>query len=96
MTVRADDMVPVAYVAGDDFGVASVEAIVQVDDHPAQTHQLHFTSKDRRLINGTYSLNIASLLKQNRRRMGSRSVTSSRRRTTGTRIRSRRCRRSRS
>jgi hypothetical protein len=63
-TVRPDDIVPVRYVATDDFGIASIEAIVQADENPPQTHVLHFAVADHRYIKQTYAISVASIIQQ--------------------------------
>jgi hypothetical protein len=63
-TVRPDDTVPVRYLATDDFGVASIEAIVQADENPPLEHVLHLPAGDRRQIKQTYSLSVASIVAQ--------------------------------
>ena len=62
VTARADDDVPVALAASDDFGVASVRAVVQVDDKPAEEVEIPLARSastaptDRRRIERTWTL----------------------------------------
>jgi len=63
-TVRPDDTVPVRYLATDDFGVASIEAILQADENPPQKHVLQLPAGDRHQIEQTYSLAVASILSE--------------------------------
>ena len=60
VTVRADDDVPVLYGASDDFGVATVQAVVQVDDKAPQEYDLPLrtASADRRQLEGRYVLTV--------------------------------------
>jgi len=60
VTVRPDDDVPVAFKASDDFGVAKVVALVQVDDKPAEERDVPAPpDADRRQIDGQYLINVA-------------------------------------
>lgn len=62
--VRPDDTIPVKYEASDDFGIAKIEAILQVDDHPAQTVPVPFRTDDKRQAAGPdFSISVADLLK---------------------------------
>jgi hypothetical protein len=59
VTVRADDDVPVTFAASDDFGVAKLRAMVQVDDKPAEAVDIALrTGTDRRRVEGTWTLPI--------------------------------------
>lgn len=63
VTVRPDDLVPVKYTAGDDFGVARLEAIVQIDDKDPQTIPIYFKTLDRRNVTGPdWRMSVADLL----------------------------------
>jgi hypothetical protein len=62
--VRPDDTVPVKYEAADDFGITKVEAVIQVDDHPAQTVPVPFSTDDKRNVAGPdFSISVADVLK---------------------------------
>ena len=68
ITVGADDIVPVKFIAKDDFGVAKIEAVLQVGDGAAQTIPqtvpVEFTTADKRVVKGSaFSLNVGDLLK---------------------------------
>lgn len=64
ISVRPDDTVPVKYEATDDYGVARVEAVLQVDDHPPQTVVVPFKAQDKRTVNGPdYRIAVADVLK---------------------------------
>ena len=63
MTVRPDDDVPVAFNASDDFGVAKIVALVQVDDKPPEERDVPTPAgADRRQIDGQYVINVADAL----------------------------------
>jgi hypothetical protein len=63
LTVRPDDDVPVSFSASDDFGVAKVEAMVQVEDKPAETVAVNLPrSADRRNLEGEWELDVAAHL----------------------------------
>jgi hypothetical protein len=62
ISVPPDDTVPVSYAATDDFGVATISALLQVDDGPAIEHAVTFRAADPREIHGVYSLSVASIL----------------------------------
>jgi hypothetical protein len=64
-TARSDDIVPVRYLATDDFGVASIEVIVQVGENPPQEHVLPLPVGDHRQIKRTYLLDMSSILSDN-------------------------------
>jgi hypothetical protein len=60
VTVRADDDVPVLFKSSDDFGVAKVQAVVQVDDKAPQEFDVPpGPSTDRRQLDGQYLLSVA-------------------------------------
>lgn len=61
-TVPPDDTVPVSYAATDDFGVATISALLQVDDGPAIERSVTFRAADGREIRGIYTLSVASIL----------------------------------
>ncbi len=63
-TVRPDDTVPVGYLATDDFGVASIVALVGTDENPPEERVLHLPAGDRRQIKQTFVLDIASIIAQ--------------------------------
>src|SRR5207248_7256519 len=66
--VRPDDIVPVVYVATDDFGIASIDAILQVDDKPAETVKVKFDAPPRHpgepvnVTSPPYRLSVAKVL----------------------------------
>jgi hypothetical protein len=71
-TVRADDDVPVTFAASDDFGVAGVQAMVQVDDKPPLAVDVNLSrGADRRKIDGRWELVVPQV-------MGSTGVTEAR------------------
>jgi hypothetical protein len=71
-TVRADDDVPVTFAASDDFGVATVQAMVQVDDKPPLTIDVNLSrAPDRQKIDGRWELVVPQV-------MGSAGVTEAR------------------
>lgn len=58
-TVGADDEVPVGFEAGDDFGVALIEAVVQVDDKPVNAFPLELKKyTDRHRIVDEWALSV--------------------------------------
>jgi hypothetical protein len=63
-TVRPDDIVPVRYLATDDFGVASIVAIVQVGENPPQEHLIHLPAGDHRQIRRAYLLDVPTILSE--------------------------------
>ena len=64
VTVRPDDTVPVKYLANDDFGVAKIEAILQVDDHAPQTVPVPFKTSDKRTVTDpAFPIDVAAVLK---------------------------------
>ncbi len=63
ITVRPDDLVPVAFLATDDFGVAKVEAYVHVDGAPEpKPIAVKLGGGDRHEISSTYKLDVARAL----------------------------------
>ena len=57
VSVRADDDVPVAFAASDDFAVAGLRAMVQVDDKPPEAVDVDLSGDaDRRRVEGTWTL----------------------------------------
>jgi hypothetical protein len=64
LSVRADDDVPVAFSASDDFGVARIQAMVQVDDKPAEAVDVNLSraGADRRRLEGAWPLAVATHL----------------------------------
>ena len=63
VTVRADDDVPVSFAASDDFGVAKLQAMVQVDDKPPEAVDVKVhRSADRRRLDGTWTLSVPAHL----------------------------------
>ena len=54
VSVRPDDDVPVRFAASDDFGVASVRAVVQVDDKAPSEAEVRLSAPDRRRFEGEY------------------------------------------
>ena len=62
VTVRPDDTVPVRYIATDDFGVSSVEALVQVDDKPQKSIKVRLPEGDRRNIKDLWKLALPTVL----------------------------------
>jgi hypothetical protein len=59
VAVRADDEVPVAFAASDDFGVAKLQAFVQVDDKPEQAVDVDLARHaDRRRVVGEWELSV--------------------------------------
>ena len=94
-TVRPDDTVPVSYLATDDFGIALITAIVQTDENPPVEHLLHLPAGDRRRIQRSYLLDVASIISGSGAEHVNRVTYQLARPTTATRIRSRRCRQSR-
>lgn len=64
ITVRPDDTVPVKYEANDDFGITKIEAVLQADDHEAQTVPVPFKTDDKRSANGPdFQLSVADALR---------------------------------
>jgi len=64
ITVRDDDEVLVMYEAGDDYGVAGVAALIQVDDHPERIIPLPIRGKDHRNLKEKWTLSVAEALRQ--------------------------------
>jgi hypothetical protein len=63
VTVGPNDVVPIKYTATDDFAVAKIEAIVQVDDQAARTVPVVFKSDDKRNVTGPdFPISIAEVL----------------------------------
>jgi hypothetical protein len=63
ITVRPDDVVPVAFLATDDFGVARVDAYVQVDGaSEAKMTPVKLGAGDRHSISSTYKMDVAKAL----------------------------------
>ncbi|HSU68354.1 MAG TPA: hypothetical protein VLJ39_15855, partial [Tepidisphaeraceae bacterium] len=63
VTVRPDDIVPVKYLANDDFGVAKIEAVLQVDDHSPVTVPVGFKAADKRTSTGPdFPISVADVL----------------------------------
>ena len=62
VTVRPDDRVPIEYLASDDFGVQSLEGIVQVNDLDPKTIALKIRPDDRRSFKGTWTIDVPSIL----------------------------------
>ena len=62
LRIRPDDAVPVKFSAGDDFGVASIVALVQVDDRPVETIVVPMTALDRSRFDGAWKLAVAEHL----------------------------------
>jgi hypothetical protein len=63
MTVRPDDIVPVEFLATDDFGVAKVDAYIQVDGAPeGRPLAVKLGTGDRHSISSTYKLDVAAAL----------------------------------
>jgi hypothetical protein len=58
ITVRADDDVPVLFEASDDFAVAKVRAMVQVDNEPPKAYDVRLPGSSRRSIDGKYALTV--------------------------------------
>jgi hypothetical protein len=60
VTVRGDDDVPVTFAASDDFGVAKVQAMVQVDDKPAEAADVNLArgGADRRRVEVGWVLSV--------------------------------------
>jgi hypothetical protein len=64
VSVGVDDTVPVKFTARDDFGVAQVDALLQVDNGPVLTMPVNFTASDKRLVTGqSFTLVVADVLK---------------------------------
>ncbi len=64
ITVRDDDDVTVMYAAADDYAVARVEALVQVDDRPERAMPVLIRGKNRRNIKEGWTLSIPEVLRQ--------------------------------
>ncbi|MDB5288903.1 MAG: hypothetical protein JWL69_144, partial [Phycisphaerales bacterium] len=64
VTVRPDDSVPVMFNASDDFGVARVEALIQVDDKPERTFPVTIHAADRKNIRDQWVLSVESMMSQ--------------------------------
>src|SRR5665213_2448774 len=64
VTVRPNDDVPVMYVAGDDFGIARLEALVQVDDRPERTLPIVIHARNHRDIHDQWLLSVPAILAQ--------------------------------
>jgi hypothetical protein len=62
ITVRPDDNVSVMYVAGDDYGVAHIDALVQVDDKPERSMPVIIHGKNRRSLHEQWMLSIPAIL----------------------------------
>jgi hypothetical protein len=63
-SVGVQDNVPVRYIARDDFGVAKIEALLQVGDSPVQTLAVNFTAEDKRKVDKpAFVISVAGLLK---------------------------------
>ncbi len=62
ITVRPDDTVPVHYIATDDFGVASVDALVQVDDKPQKSIKVKLPDGDHRNIKDAWKFALSTVL----------------------------------
>lgn len=62
VTVRPDDTVPVHYIATDDYGVASVEALVQADDKPQKSIKVRLPQGDHRNIKDAWKLSVRAVL----------------------------------
>ncbi len=62
VTVRPDDTVPVHYIATDDYGVASVEALIQVDEKAQKSIKLHLPEGDHRNLKDTWKLSLPAIL----------------------------------
>lgn len=57
ITARADDDVPITFTASDDFGIAGLRAMVQIDDRPAEPVDVDLSrTPDRRDAKGTWEL----------------------------------------
>ena len=63
ITVRPDDEVAVMYLATDDFGVAHVDALIQVDDKPDRTVPVTIHSKSHKNIKETWTLSVPAILR---------------------------------
>ncbi|MDB5304560.1 MAG: hypothetical protein JWM97_2109, partial [Phycisphaerales bacterium] len=64
VTVRPDDNVPVMFNASDDFGIARVEALIQVDDKPERSFPVTIHAADRKNIRDQWVLSVASMMSQ--------------------------------
>src|SRR6202012_5436675 len=62
MTVPPTGPAPIAFQAADDFGIARVEAYVQVEGTPEQVAPIKITSRDRHAFGDTYRLSLAQVL----------------------------------
>jgi hypothetical protein len=59
VTVRSDDDVPLTFTASDDFGVAKIQAMVQVDDKPSEAVDVTLPrGTDRRRVEGGWVLSV--------------------------------------
>ena len=63
ITVRPDDEVSVIYIAGDDYGVAHIDALVQVDDKPPTMMPITIHSKDRKNIREQWTISVPAILR---------------------------------
>jgi hypothetical protein len=64
VTVRPDDVVPIEFSATDDFGIASMNASVSVDDRPPRRILLPLAAGDKRNISSTWTIDLQEILKQ--------------------------------
>ena len=64
ITVRPDDEVTIMYLAADDYGVAHIDALIQVDDRPERAVPVTIHSKNLKDIKDNWRLSIPALLRQ--------------------------------
>ncbi|HEY8667929.1 MAG TPA: DUF4175 family protein, partial [Tepidisphaeraceae bacterium] len=55
---RLEDTVPIAFTAADDFGIAKLQAIVQIDGQPAETFDVKLRHADQRELKSKWDLDI--------------------------------------
>jgi hypothetical protein len=64
VSVRPDDVVPVQFLAADDFGITRIEMVLRVDDRGPQTMPVPFDRSDPKHVTGpTLNLKIDDILK---------------------------------
>ena len=65
ISLLPDDTVPVVFKASDDFGVANVQAIIQLDDQSPQVFNVPLGARGVRELSGSWKLSIPFLLARN-------------------------------
>lgn len=62
ITVRPDDVIPIRYQATDDFGIAHIDAMFQVDDGEIRSVPVQFNASDLRHVSGDYAFSVADIV----------------------------------